>query len=97
MSRANSEIIRAWADGSEIQYQQGGKWIDFDPTQLPWSMDRVYRVKPLQRWYRVARMQYGGKKEYFAIAEDDKTEFQISAAKEFIAWASDRVYLETDE
>ena len=28
MSRANSEIIRAWADGSDIQYQQGGKWID---------------------------------------------------------------------
>lgn len=38
------ELIKAWADGAEIEARVHGKWVDAD---LPlWDNDTEYRIKP---------------------------------------------------
>ena len=41
----HAEMIKAWADGSEIQLQNSiGQWMDEKyPT---WNLSAVYRIKP---------------------------------------------------
>lgn len=39
----HAELIKAWADGAEIQVQEpNGLWRDTDPL---WTEDRNYRIK----------------------------------------------------
>jgi hypothetical protein len=44
--RKHAEIIKAWADGSQIQYYDGicDMWIDLDDPE--WLENQSYRVKP---------------------------------------------------
>ena len=43
--RPNADVIRAWADGAEVQFQDNnGVW--FDTTNPTWAKSVVYRVKP---------------------------------------------------
>lgn len=45
----HAELIKAWADGAEIQYKNltGGEWITFSKTESPcWDPLRCYRIKP---------------------------------------------------
>lgn len=37
-------LIKAWADGAEIQWYWGGKWVDV--VYPGWSENRAYRIKP---------------------------------------------------
>jgi hypothetical protein len=40
----HAELIKAWADGAEIQYKQiGGEWITEEPL---WCEEYEYRIKP---------------------------------------------------
>lgn len=40
----HAELIKAWADGAEIQAQICGDWCDdYSPR---WSLDGKYRIKP---------------------------------------------------
>src|SRR5215217_7165405 len=44
--RPHAEVIKAWADGEQIQYRAPGNdaWVDCpDPA---WTVDYEYRVKP---------------------------------------------------
>lgn len=42
--RAHSKLIKAWADGAQIQVMVAGGWID---TESPiWCLTSSYRVKP---------------------------------------------------
>lgn len=44
--RHNAELIKQWADGKEIQYQDhNGAWID---TDSPWATGLKYRLKPTE-------------------------------------------------
>ena len=51
--RKHAELIKAWADGAEIQRMvvfdrnKGVDWID-DPNPT-WDNDEVYRRKPVQK------------------------------------------------
>lgn len=55
----NAEVIKAWADGKEIQYRfEDGKWHDFEHcgTAGPWISDSPqWRIKPQKRelWLNV--------------------------------------------
>ena len=43
----HAELIKAWADGAEIQYKQiGGEWITEEPL---WCEEYEYRIKPEQK------------------------------------------------
>ena len=48
----HAELIKAWADGAEIQIDSATGWIDLG---FPgWSADCEYRIKPESKpnWYR---------------------------------------------
>lgn len=65
----HSEVIKAWADGAEIEYKStlsGGLWrpLDYQPS---WDPEIQYRVKPKQqeRWVNIFDNNFG-----FSTKED---------------------------
>lgn len=40
-----AELIKAWADGAEIEAYQGGNSWKYVPTPV-WSLGTTYRIKP---------------------------------------------------
>ena len=44
----HAELIKAWANGAEIQYKSGdGEWYDFTEGLAPsWFEEDLYRIKP---------------------------------------------------
>ena len=43
----HAELIKAWADGAEIQFKSGGIWHDYSEGDSPiWYPDNEYRIKP---------------------------------------------------
>ena len=43
----HADLIHAWADGAEIQYNIGKGWKDFSIGEQPnWEPDTEYRIKP---------------------------------------------------
>jgi hypothetical protein len=40
----HSELIKAWADGAEIQWDYGGDWTWIKNPE--WNVDCNYRIKP---------------------------------------------------
>ena len=46
----HAEVIKAWADGAEIQIKDFGRWFRVDdPT---WNENREYRIKPAEKVVR---------------------------------------------
>jgi hypothetical protein len=45
----HAELIKAWADGAEIEYRMIGteKWVQLDIPS--WFADEEYRIKPEQK------------------------------------------------
>ena len=54
----HAELIKAWADGAEIQYEADLKW--FDAPQPCWDVSTSYRIKPEPK-PDVVRWVYGRK------------------------------------
>jgi len=47
VKRKHCELIKAWADGAEIQYKKDGEWITVaDPM---FSIEVEYRIKPEEK------------------------------------------------
>jgi hypothetical protein len=44
----HAELIKAWADGAQIQYWNGciEQWKDGDREEMSWYEDYQYRIKP---------------------------------------------------
>jgi hypothetical protein len=43
----HAEVIKAWADGAEIEYRRPGEiWKTSGPVGPAWNPDSEYRVKP---------------------------------------------------
>lgn len=40
----HAELIKAWADGAELQFKLGGEWYTF--RNGTWNEDVEYRIKP---------------------------------------------------
>lgn len=55
----HAEVIKAWADGCEVQFWHGPTetWEDVTVRNPPWSESTKYRVKPEPKkpttWYQV--------------------------------------------
>lgn len=44
--RRNAEVIKAWADGADIQFKRGSTWEDYDNSEgLPDFDFGIWRVK----------------------------------------------------
>ena len=44
--RPHAELIKAWADGAEIQFKSGGIWCDYSGGDSPiWLPSMEYRIK----------------------------------------------------
>lgn len=94
----HAEVIKAWADGAEIQYQIDGDWKDWKCSHEiqipPFSSEVPYRIKPRTE---VVRTKYGYRR-YIArnvydqpivcLATDNKPGIveQIDATESVIAW-----------
>jgi hypothetical protein len=50
----HAELIKAWADGAEIQYHKGHEWCDVVDNTPYWYECNEYRIKPEPKKYRVA-------------------------------------------
>lgn len=72
----HAELIKAWADGAEIQYQDyRGCWRDTDDPN--WNKEIQYRIKPKEPVVRYARLNKSqestshlGKFTYVHLHED---------------------------
>ena len=43
----HAELIKAWADGANIQHKYDGLWIDWEVEHSPsWLLTEEYRIKP---------------------------------------------------
>ena len=50
MKHKHADLIHAWADGAEIQYNIGKGWKDFSIYEQPsWEHDTEYRIKPEEK------------------------------------------------
>lgn len=50
MKHMHCELIKAWAEGAEIEYLLHGEWVSIEPPS--WDEEREYRVKPnIETWY----------------------------------------------
>ena len=59
--RPHAELIKAWADGAEIEHLSNGRWIFINNPG--WYNAHEYRIKPKKRkilWYR----------NYYSATED---------------------------
>lgn len=45
--RKHAELIKAWADGAEIQYRYGNHWVDVSCPA--WLDSDIYRLKPVPK------------------------------------------------
>ena len=45
MKHKHAELIKAWADGAQIQVLDMGYWHDVK-NLITWEVDRLYRIKP---------------------------------------------------
>jgi hypothetical protein len=43
----HAELIKAWADGAEIEYESHGIWVD--EAYPDWYPEMQYRIKPEQK------------------------------------------------
>ncbi len=42
----HAELIKAWADGSIIQYRYSKNWFDCPDNHPDWNQEDTYRIKP---------------------------------------------------
>lgn len=47
MKQKHAELIKAWADGAQIQTLDSDKWIDVDRPS--WGEGITYRIKPEEK------------------------------------------------
>ena len=46
MKHKHAELIKAWADGAEIEYKNDGGWVSLGSYSIDWNCDRELRIKP---------------------------------------------------
>ncbi len=63
----HADVIKAWADGAQIQVK-GAEWIDIDRPD--WLLSREYRIKPAPI-RRIVRRRVFLSKEYGLSASVD--------------------------
>lgn len=88
----HAELIKAWADGAEIQYYFHGEfqreWRDCG-REPSWGKYQEYRIKPITKKYRVVLHVDGPH-----VARNDVQGDNLEKSKHFIRWLTDWVEYE---
>ncbi len=101
----HATLIKAWADGAEIQYRRGIHWYDVQPIgcQPLWCKSTEYRIKPEEKpkkLLRVAllRVSPPGQSAYTIACpcHGKKHEADIFRSPEFIRWLTDTIEYEAE-
>ena len=66
MKHKHCDVIKAWADGAQIQFRALGdnSWSDINKWTPRWSEDHDYRVKPEKKQLWVRPYGYTHEREY---------------------------------
>lgn len=85
MKRIHCDLIKAWAEGAEIQGRIGEDvWHD---TPIPsWDTAVTYRIKPETRWYRVMLLNDPVVGKQILICQKPRKESATSASPYFVKW-----------
>ncbi len=87
MKHKHCEVIKAWADGAQIQFRAPGdnSWNDINKWTPRWSEDLDYRVKPekKQLWARPYKGEHTGER-YVASDPSLQSYFLTSPATNWI-------------
>ena len=88
----HAELIKAWADGAEIQYRfhSNAPWVDKEKPV--WDLGNEYRIKPKTIRYRNYLWQdpYYKDTKHVGIAREQSTEHQNN----FVKWLGDWIEVE---
>ncbi len=101
----HAALIKAWADGADIQFYRGGAWVDVQPAGRPpvWDVFTKYRIKPEEKpkkLLRVAllRVSPPGQSAYTIACpcHGKKHEADIFRSPEFVRWLTDTIEYEAE-
>ena len=82
----HAEVIKAWADGAEIQCKSaGGKWQTLGTTPY-WVLACEYRVKPQMVKYRRFLWVSPYSKQVLTVHEDEQKREPRETWVNFIRW-----------
>lgn len=87
-----ASVIKAWADGAEVQYRHGDAWWDGGTAAPSFNPELEWRIKPKPQTvtYRVALFRYGEGVRVEARVVEELAE----SCKHFIRWLTDTVEVE---
>lgn len=89
------EVIKAWADGHEIQYKDfAGRWISCPNPAFNESCE--YRAKPKTIKYRVALLGNDAGVAYTYTAENSQNEAVLERSHHFVKWITDWIEVELE-
>lgn len=86
------EVIKAWADGAEIQYREKGGWMKCNSPQ--WFEETEYRVKPKAIRYRVALLNKSNGWPYTIAINIPSEEQRTKEWSHFDRWLTDWIEVE---
>ena len=94
----HAAVIKAWADGAQIQYkmEDSSHWRDFGDLISPsWSEKNYYRVKPETKTFRVALLMACSPPRPTPVAIlDSKQEAYYREEGQFIKWLTEPIEYE---
>ncbi len=96
----HAELIKAWADGAEIQFRRGIHWYDVQPIgcQPLWGESTEYRIKPEEKPKKTVRLalcqdEYG---RFVACSHDAQDEQKLLNRSVFVRWLTDTIEYEAE-
>lgn len=90
----HAELIKAWADGAEIQGKHPS-WDDWENAAYPsWTPEYEFRIKPETIRYRVALCCGGAGVRYPEIVGTEQQAAVLAGGHCFIDWLTDWVEVE---
>ena len=95
--RVHADVIKAWADGAQVQYRTSNhsEWIDWDLVTVDtpsFSTFWQWRVKtaPVKLMYRIALMRKPSGGDFFLdFAHSIEDAAKVCADDNFVDWASE--------
>lgn len=92
-----AEVIKAWADGVEIQFRYRANTIWHRTEQPSFSVDYEWRVKPEPNKYRVALCKSLEDRNSYTYTAQNELEANFLATQPyFVRWLADWVDYENE-
>jgi len=90
MKHKHCDIIKAWADGAEIEYFHTGCQQWFKAPSPQWNEDTEYRIKPKEEFlkYKVALFKFPDG-EFYTVTYKSEAYIIAEQFEEFVMWLTD--------